>query len=85
MISTSTDLFNMAWTAPSNGYIVGSGYGNGQASSYIYIHHGNIYTRQQSSSDENIGVVFPIKAGDTVGIEFCLSVKNDGIYFVPSV
>lgn len=85
MISNSTDLFETTWTAPNNGYIVGSGYGDGQLLSHIYIHYENIYVRQQSSTDEYISVIFPVKAGDTIGIESRLSTNNGGIYFVPSV
>lgn len=84
-IAMSTGEDSISFTAPSNGYIIGSGYGDGQAKNYLYLHCGGVSIRQQGNSNENIGSIFPVKKGDVVGISFYFSEKNNGIYFVPTV
>ena len=74
----------ITYTAAANGYIVGSGYGEGQATSYIYASINNIMVgAAQGTADETIGISFPVKKGDVISWRFCLSKKNNGIYFVP--
>lgn len=85
LISISTEEGSISFTAPSNGYIIGSGFGDGQAKNFLYLHCGDVSIRQQGNSNENIGSIFPVKKGDIVGINFCFSQKNNGIYFVPTV
>ena len=85
LISISTEEGSISFTAPSNGYIIGSGFGDGQAKNFLYLHCGDVSIRQQGNSNENIGSIFPVKKGDVVGINFCFSQKNNGIYFVPTV
>ena len=72
------------YTVTANGYIVGSGYGEGQATNYIYASINNIMVgAAQGTADETIGISFPVKKGDVISWRFCLSKKNNGIYFVP--
>lgn len=85
LISISTEEGSISFTAPSNGYIIGSGFGDGQAKNFLYLHCGDVSIRQQGNSNENIGSIFPVKKGDVVGISFYFSEKNNGIYFVPTV
>ena len=74
------------YTVTENGYIVGSGYGEGQATSYIYASINNIMVAAtQGVADETIGISLPVKKGDVISFRFCLSKKNNGIYFVPSL
>ena len=84
-ISMSTEESNISWTAPSNGYIIGSGYGDGQPKSFIYVTINGVKFKQQSSTTENISVLVPVKAKDEVIIHFYLSTENVGMYFVPAV
>ena len=74
------------YTVTENGYIVGSGYGEGQATSYIYVAINNITVgATQGTADETIGISLPVKKGNVISFRFCLSKKNNGIYFVPSL
>lgn len=73
----------MTYEAPENGFIIGSGYGSGQQTSYIYISMNGVSYKAQGVSDENISVMFPVSAGNRMSLEVYLSIRNDGIYFVP--
>ena len=83
MITSRIDLVKMTYEAPANGFIIGSGYGGGQQNSYIYISMNGVSYKTQGTSDENISVMFPVSAGNRMSLEVYLSIKNDGIYFVP--
>lgn len=61
LISISTEEGSISFTAPSNGYIIGSGFGDGQAKNFLYLHCGDVSIRQQGNSNENIGSIFPVK------------------------
>lgn len=83
MITSRIDLVKMTYEAPANGFIIGSGYGGGQQTSYIYISMNGVNYKTQGVSDENISVMFPVSAGNRMSLEVYLSIKNNGIYFVP--
>lgn len=83
MITSRIDLVKMTYEAPANGFIIGSGYGVDQQTSYIYISINGVSYKAQGTSDENISVMLPVSAGNRMSFEVYLSIKNDGIYFVP--
>lgn len=86
LISISTEEGSISFTAPSNGYIIGIWFWRRTSEKlFILAFVGMISIRQQGNSNENIGSIFPVKKGDVVGINFCFSQKNNGIYFVPTV
>ena len=73
------------YTAKSNGFIIGSGYGNGQSTSYIYATINGVRSGNQGATDEVVGIAMPIQKGDNIKLEVCLSQQNYGIYFVPAI
>lgn len=83
MITSRIELVKMTYEAPENGFVIGSGYGDGQQNSYIYISINGVTYKAQGVSDENISVMFPLSAGNRISLEVYLSTVNNGIYFVP--
>ena len=73
------------YTAVSNGFIIGSGYGTGQTTSYIYATINGVRSGNQGTADEIVGIAMPIQKGDNINLDFYLSQKNYGIYFVPAI
>lgn len=83
MLYSTLQETQTTYTATANGYIVGSGYGEGEATNYIYVSINNIVVgAAQGTADETIGISLPVKKGDVISFRFCLSKKNNGIYFV---
>ena len=83
MITSRLDLVKMTYEAPENGFIIGSGYGVSQQTSYIHISINGVTDKAQGISDENISVMFPVSAGNRISLDVYLSTENNGIYFVP--
>lgn len=73
------------YTAVSNGFIIGSGYGTGQTTSYIYATINGVRFGNQGTADEIVGIAMPIQKGDNINLDFYLSQQNYGIYFVPAI
>lgn len=73
------------YTAVSNGFIIGSGYGTGQTTSYIYVTINGVKSGNQGTADEMVGITMPVQKGDNISLDFCLSQQNYGIYFVPCI
>lgn len=83
LIDNTKTAVSMNYVAPSNGIIVGSGYGYSQTNSQIYFSVGSVKFQQQGSADEYINVSIPVAKGDTVLIQTSLAQSNLGTYFVP--
>lgn len=84
LIFNGTYAFNTNFTAPKDGYIMGSGYGTGQENNYIYFTTPNgILFHQQGTSNEFISSMIPVRKGDVVGIAVFFGTYNNGVYFVP--
>ena len=49
------------YIAKSNGFIIGSGYGTGQSTSYIYATINGVRSGNQGTADEMVGIAMPIK------------------------
>ena len=84
LISDSTNLIDLTYTAPSNGIISCSGYGAQQSNSYITYEVPSMYIiGEQGTSDERIYCTIPIPKGNAVIIRAYLATRNDGLYFIP--
>ena len=83
LIFSGTTFYTANYTVPDNGFLMCSGWGSGQSTSYIVFKINEIVIGNQGNSDERISVVFPVKKGDVVNILIYLSQNNNGCYFVP--
>lgn len=83
LIFSGKTSYNVNYTVPDNGFLMCSGWGSGQSTSYIVFTINGIAIGNQGNSDERISVVFPVKKGNVVNISIYLSQNNNGCYFVP--
>ena len=83
LIFSGKTLYNANYTVPDNGFLMCSGWGSGQSTSYIVFSINGIVIGNQGNSDERISVVLPVKKGNIVNISIYLSQNNNGCYFIP--
>ena len=83
LIFSGKTYYNANYTVPDNGFLMCSGWGSEQSTSFIIFSINGIKIGDQGNSDERISVVLPVKKGNVVNILIYLSQKNDGCYFVP--
>lgn len=84
ILVSSLQKSELTFTAPSNGYIMGSGYGENNTNTYIYLSIGDVKVKSQNNNGDNVGVCMPIRKGDVVKINMWLALQNNGLYFVPA-
>lgn len=81
--STSSGYTNNNYVMPDNGMLIASGYGAGEATSYIYFTCNGVVVKQQGYSDEYICNSIMARKGDVIQIQMKCTIVNNGLYFVP--
>ena len=83
LLYKGTSAYTAAYSVTKNGFLMGSGYGTGEANNYLYFTIGSVTMNQQGYRDEFIANMIPVRKGDSVGIRSQFATRSDGIYFVP--
>jgi hypothetical protein len=78
-----THFVNSGYVVPDNGFLIASGWGTGQANSYVIFTINGVTVQNQGNADESVSAVMPVRKGDVVSINIYFASNNNGCYFVP--